>query len=64
MMKSNSSVVSMVFILVMVALNFFREEGFGREPFLFFRESVSSLGGVTSPCFCLAPYFVITLSVR
>jgi hypothetical protein len=46
---SKSSVVSTVFILVMVALDFFQEEGFGGETFLFFRGSVSSLSGVLSP---------------
>jgi hypothetical protein len=51
MMKSKSSTVSTVFILVTVALVFFREEGFGGETFLFFKGSTSSLGGVTSPCF-------------
>jgi hypothetical protein len=51
MMKSKSSIVSIVCILVKVALNFFREEGFGGETFLFFKGSASSLGGVTSPCF-------------
>jgi hypothetical protein len=56
MMKSKSSTVSTVFILVMVAFNFFREEGFKGETFLFFRESTSSLGGVTSPGFYLVPF--------
>jgi hypothetical protein len=31
-----------------VAFNFFREEGFREETFLFFKGSTSSLGGVTS----------------
>jgi hypothetical protein len=52
MMNSKSSVVSTVCILVMVALDFFWEEGFRGKTFLFFRGSVSSLGSVTFPCFC------------
>jgi hypothetical protein len=48
MMKSKSSVVSTVFILVMVALDFFQEEGFREEAFLFFKGSISSLDDVTS----------------
>jgi hypothetical protein len=62
MMKSKSSVVSTVFILVMVALDFFQEEGFGGETFIFFRGSVSSLGSVTSPCFCSTPVPFISSS--
>jgi hypothetical protein len=48
----------MVFILVMVAFTFFREEVFSRETFLFFEGSSSSQGGVTSPLFYsnYAPY--------
>jgi hypothetical protein len=56
MMKSKSSVVSTIFILVTVAFDFFWEEGFEGEPFLFFRGSTSSLGGVTSPRFCSSPF--------
>jgi hypothetical protein len=52
MMKSKSSVVSTICILVTVTLDFFQEEGFGGETFLFFKGSASYLGGVTSPCFC------------
>jgi hypothetical protein len=51
MMKSKSSTVSIVCILVKVALDLFQEEGFGVENFLFFRGSTSSVGGVTSPYF-------------
>jgi hypothetical protein len=47
-MKSKSSEVRVVYILVMVSFTFFREEGFGRETFLFFEGSSSSLVGVTS----------------
>jgi hypothetical protein len=36
----------MVCIFVMVAFDFFQKEGFGGEPFLFFR------GSTSSPCFC------------
>jgi hypothetical protein len=56
MMKSKSLVVSTVFILVTAALDFFREEGFKGETFLFFRGSISSLGGVTSLCFRSSPF--------
>jgi hypothetical protein len=52
MMNSKSSVVSTIFILVTMALDFFQEEGFKGETFLFFKGLVSSLGGVTSPYFC------------
>jgi hypothetical protein len=55
MMKSKSSIVSTTFILVVVVLNFFWEESFGGETFLFFRGSTSSLGSVTSPCFYSSP---------
>jgi hypothetical protein len=48
MLKSKSSEVRKVYILVMVAFNFFREKGFEGETFLFFKGSTSSLGGVTS----------------
>jgi hypothetical protein len=51
-MKSKSLTVSTVYILVKVALDFFREEGFLGEIFLFFKGSTSSLGGVTFPFFC------------
>jgi hypothetical protein len=56
MMKSKSSTVSIVFILVMVALGFFQEEGFEGETFLFFKRSTSSLANVTLPCFCSYPF--------
>jgi hypothetical protein len=46
MRKSKSSEVRKVCILVMVAFDFFHEEGFRGEPFLFFR------GSTSSPCFC------------
>jgi hypothetical protein len=62
MMKSKSLVVSTIFILVMVALDFFREEGFRGETFLFFRGSFSYLDGVTSPCFCSTPVLFISSS--
>jgi hypothetical protein len=52
MMKSKSSAVSTIYILVTVALDLFWEEGFEGVTFLFFKGSASSLGGVTSPCFC------------
>jgi hypothetical protein len=54
-MKSKSLVVRTVFILVTVAFNFFQEEGFRGETFLFFRGSTSSLGSVTSPSFFSSP---------
>jgi hypothetical protein len=47
MMKSKSSEVRTVCILVMVAFDFFQEEGFKGETFLFFKGLTSSLGGVT-----------------
>jgi hypothetical protein len=47
-MKSKSSKVRAVCILVMVAFDFFRDEGFRGGTFLFFEGSSSSLGGVTS----------------
>jgi hypothetical protein len=50
-MKSKSSGVRIVCNLVIVAFDFFREEGFGGETFLFFKGSSSSLGSVTSPFF-------------
>jgi hypothetical protein len=56
MMKSKSSIVRTVFILVTMALDFYWEEGFGGETFLLFRGSTLSLGGVTSPGFCSAPF--------
>jgi hypothetical protein len=56
MMKSKSSVVSIVCILVTVALDFLWEEGFRGENFLFFKGSVSSIGGVTSPYLCSASF--------
>jgi hypothetical protein len=55
MMKSKSSKVSTVFILVMVAFDFFWEKCFRGETFLFFRGSTSSLGSVTFPRFCSSP---------
>jgi hypothetical protein len=36
----------MIYILVMVAFDFFQEEGFGGEPFLFF------MGSTSSSCLC------------
>jgi hypothetical protein len=51
-MKSKSSEMRMVYILVMFSFIFFREEGFGRETFLLFKGSSSSLGNVTLPFFC------------
>jgi len=39
MINSKSSIVSIVYILVMVALYFFREVGFLGETFLFFKGS-------------------------
>jgi hypothetical protein len=56
MMKSKSSAVSTFFILVTVAFDFFWEEGFKGETFLFFRGSTSSLGGVTLPGFYSSPF--------
>jgi hypothetical protein len=56
MMKSKSSIVSIVCILVMVALDFFREVDFMGESFLLFKGLASSLGGVTSPCFCSSSF--------
>jgi hypothetical protein len=50
-MKSKSSEVRVVSNLVLVAFDFFLEQGFGGETFLFFKGSSSSLGGVTSPFF-------------
>jgi hypothetical protein len=50
-MKLKSSEVRIVYILVIEAFDFFREEGFGGETFIFFEGSSSSLGGVTSPLF-------------
>jgi hypothetical protein len=50
-MKSKSSEVRIVFIFVIESFDFFQEEGFGGETFLFFEGSSSSLGGVTSPLF-------------
>jgi hypothetical protein len=52
MMKSKSSEVRVVSNLGLVAFDFFLEEGFGGETFLFFKGSSSSLGGVTFPFFC------------
>jgi hypothetical protein len=49
MMKSKSSTMRTICILVKVALDFFREEGFRGETFLFFKGSTLYLGGVTSP---------------
>jgi hypothetical protein len=51
-MKSKLSEVRVVCILVIDAFDFFLEEGFRGETFLFFEGSSSSLGGVTSPFFC------------
>jgi hypothetical protein len=46
MRKSNSLEVRMVCILVMVAFDFFWEDGLRGEPFLFFS------GSTLYPCFC------------
>jgi hypothetical protein len=64
MMKSKSSTLSTVCILVKVALDFFQEEGFEVETFLLFKGSVSSLDDVTLPCFCSSylPFISSTLS--
>jgi hypothetical protein len=51
MMNSKSSKVRTVFIFFMVAFDFFWEEGFRGETFLFLKGSISSLGGVTFPGF-------------
>jgi hypothetical protein len=51
MMKSKSSEVRVVSNLVLVAFDFFLEEGFGGETFLFFEGFSSCLGSVTSPFF-------------
>jgi hypothetical protein len=51
-MKSKSSKVRVVHILVIGVLGFFLEEDFRGETFLFFNESSSSLGGGTSTLFC------------
>jgi hypothetical protein len=48
MVKSKSSEVRKVYILVMVAFDLFWKEGFRGETFVFFKGSTSSLGGVTS----------------
>jgi hypothetical protein len=61
MMKSKSYTVSIVCILAKVALDFFQEEGFEGETFLFSKGSASFLGGVTSPCFC-SYYFIFVSS--
>jgi hypothetical protein len=52
MMKSKSSEVRIVCILVIVAFDLFQEEGFRGETFLFFKGSTLSMGGVTSPGLC------------
>jgi hypothetical protein len=52
-MKLKSSKVRVISSLVLVAFNFFLEEGFGGETFLLFEGSSSSLGGVTFPLFYL-----------
>jgi hypothetical protein len=62
MMKSKSSDVSTVFILVTVAFDFFREEVFGEETFLFFRGSMLSFDSITSPCFFSSPVPFISSS--
>jgi hypothetical protein len=43
-----------IYILVMVGFDFFQEEGFMGETFLFFKGLASSLGGVTSLGLCSA----------
>jgi hypothetical protein len=53
-MKSKSLEVRTVYILVMEAFDFFWEEGFRGETFLFFKGSTSSLGDFTSPSISLA----------
>jgi hypothetical protein len=64
MMKSKSSIVITVFILVMVAFDFFCEEGLGGETFLLFKGSTLSLGSVTFPGFWSSslPFISSTLS--
>jgi hypothetical protein len=57
MIRSMSSTMSTVSILGFLYLDFFREEGFMGETFLFLDLSVSSggfCGSVTSPCFFLS----------
>jgi hypothetical protein len=54
MMKSKSSGVRIVCNLVIFSFDFFQEEGFQGETFLFFEGSSFSLGSVTSPLFCSA----------
>ena len=63
-MKSNSSNVRAVHILVTGVLGFFLEEDFRGETFLFFDESSSSLGGGTSTfcCSVSVPYLSSTSS--
>jgi hypothetical protein len=57
-MKSKSSNMRVVRILVTGVLGFFLEEDFRGETFLLFDESSSSLGGGTSAFYCLVsiPY--------
>jgi hypothetical protein len=57
MMRSMSSTVSTVCNLGLLALDFFRDEGFMGETFLFLDVSASSrgsLGSVTSPYLCFS----------
>jgi hypothetical protein len=54
MMKSKSSEVRTIYILVMVAFYFFQEEGFKGKTFLFFNGSTSYLYIVTSLGLCSA----------
>jgi hypothetical protein len=63
MIKSKSSTMSIVYILVKVSLDFFQKVGFMGETFLFFKGSSSSagsLGGVTSPCFCWSSFLFVS----
>jgi hypothetical protein len=55
--RSMSSTVSTVWNGDLVAFDFFHNEGFIKEPFLFldvFSSERGSLGGVTSSCLCLS----------
>jgi hypothetical protein len=54
MMKSKSSSVRKIYILVLLAFDFFRDVGFVGETFLLLDGSMSSggfCGGVNFPCF-------------
>jgi hypothetical protein len=57
MMRSISSTMSTVYNGGLLALEFFHDEGFLGEPFIFLDVSIfgrGSLGGVTSPCSCFS----------